>query len=207
MVYTLYLPCYSIGHPHITQMDTPYQAILIGYVVQDTVTLTKIALLVYLRATIVCRYKFQRISEIVHLAGTHFSDFSKLTFYLQFLAKIGQIANFAKFSTRKQVSLRQVGIYSTHKNNYSYPHNSTVYIEIFEMRNFHWQNKECKGDMATFTTFNCQTGEIFFPRKLSAVQRQLGLVKFLSMKFSRIPYLVCESVKRKHSHTLLHEAI
>ena len=66
---------------------------------------------VYLRATIICGYKFL---EIVRLAGTHFSKFSKLTFYLfekvenlnthgyNFLAKIGQIANCAKFSTHKQ---------------------------------------------------------------------------------------------------------
>ena len=53
---------------------------------------------------------------MAHLVGTHSSDFFKiniLIFYLkilkkikysqvQFLAKIRQIANFAKFSTRKQ---------------------------------------------------------------------------------------------------------
>ena len=50
---------------------------------------------------------------MAHLAGTHFSDFLKLTFYLFqnvenliFTATIfsenWQIANFAKFSTRKQ---------------------------------------------------------------------------------------------------------
>ena len=47
----------------------------------------------------------------MRLVGTHFSDFSKLAFYLlemlkysrvQFLAKIVQIANFAKFSTHQQ---------------------------------------------------------------------------------------------------------
>ena len=36
----------------------------------------------YLRATIICGYKFWWISEIVCLVGTHFSHFSKLTFYL-----------------------------------------------------------------------------------------------------------------------------
>ena len=36
----------------------------------------------YLRATNICGYKFYRILEIVRLAGTHFSDFSKLAFYL-----------------------------------------------------------------------------------------------------------------------------
>ena len=52
----------------------------------------------------------------MRLAGTHFGvDFSKLAFYLfakllkklifagTILAKIGQIANFAKVSTRKQM--------------------------------------------------------------------------------------------------------
>ena len=41
----------------------------------------------------------------MRLVGTHFSEFSKLTFEMSkilFLAKIGQITNFAKFSTRKQ---------------------------------------------------------------------------------------------------------
>ena len=50
----------------------------------------------------------------MRLAGTHFSDFQKLSFYLlesieknqyswvQFSVKIEQIANFTKFNTRKQ---------------------------------------------------------------------------------------------------------
>ena len=65
---------------------------------------------------IICGYKFKQILEIVCLAGTHFSDFSKLAFYLfenakkliftgTILAKIGQIANFAK---KTKVSLRYI---------------------------------------------------------------------------------------------------
>ena len=67
-----------------------------------------------LRPTIICGYKFYRILEIVHLVGTHFklaifnySLFENVEKFnirsrVQFLVKIGQIANFAKFTTRKQ---------------------------------------------------------------------------------------------------------